>query len=178
MNANLQRKHEIVSEVKNRFEWANLAVLAQYRGVNVAGMSDLRKQARHTNVEIRVVKNTLAKRAVEETEFECLRDSFEGPLAIALSNDPVAAAKLISEFSKKNEKFKFQAGAMNGVMMDADQFKQIATLPSREELLAKLVGTAASPISSLLGVLSQIPASLVRTLSAVRDQKSTAEEYT
>ena len=175
MNANLQRKHEIVSEVKQRFEQANFAVLAQYRGVNVAGMSTLRRQARNSNVDITVVKNTLARKAVEDTEFECLKNSFQGPLAIALSDDPVAAAKLVSDFSKTNEFFKFHSGAMNGELLDDAQFNQIASLPGRDVLLANLVGTVSAPIANFMSVLNQIPASLVRVLAAVRDSKEQAQ---
>ncbi len=172
MNANLQRKQEIVEEVKGKFEWANFAVLAEYRGIDVAGMSELRRQARASNVDVRIVKNTLARRAVEGTEFECLKDSFQGPIAIALADDPVTGAKVVADFSKDHEAFRFHSGAVNGKLLVDEQFRHIAKLPSREILLAMLAGTAAAPIANFVSALNQIPASFVRTLAAVRDAKA------
>lgn len=171
MNANLQRKQEIVEQLKDQLQSANLAVLAEYRGVNVAGMSDLRRQARESNVRVQVVKNSLARRAVEDTDYACLSDQLLGPLAIATSSDPVAAAKLVADFAKQHEPFQIQAGAMNGQLLDAANVNQLAKLPSRDELIGQLVGVTAAPIRNFLGVLNQLPTALVRTLAAVRDAK-------
>ncbi len=172
MNENLQRKHKIVDEVHDGFKAAHLAVLAEYRGVDVAGMSALRRNARESNVQIQVVKNTLAKRAVENTEFECLTEHFIGPVAIALSDDPVNAAKTVSNFAKDNPNFKVQTGAMKGELVSVDQIKRMADLPGRDELLAQLVGTLAAPLQSLVRTLNALPSNLVYALAAVRDSKS------
>ena len=172
MNENLQRKHEIVEEVRERFLASKIVILAEYRGVDVSGMTELRRSARELNVYVRIVKNTLAKRAVENTGYECLKDQFLGPLAIALSDDPVVVAKLMHEFSKSNDALKIQTGAMNGEILSPEELKVLATLPSRDELLAKLVGTMSAPLQNLVGTLSQIPASMIRVLSAVRDSRS------
>jgi len=172
MNENLQRKHQIVDEVHNGFKAANLAILAEYRGVDVAGMSALRKRARESNVQIQVVKNTLAKRAVENTEFECLMDHFTGPVAIAMSDDPVSTAKTIAEFAKSEPLFKVQTGAMNGELVAVEQIEHLAELPSREELLAKLLGTMAAPLQKLVATLHALPSNLVYGLAAIRDSKS------
>ena len=171
MNVNLQRKQEIVEQLKDRLQSANLAVLAEYRGVNVAGMSDLRRQARESDVHVQVVKNSLARRAVEDTDYACLTNQLLGPLAIASSTDPVAAAKLVADFAKKHEPFQIHAGAMNGQLLDAANVNQLAKLPGREELIGQLVGVTAAPIRNLLGTLNQLPTMLVRTLAAVRDAK-------
>lgn len=172
MNENLQRKHEIVEEVRERFLASKIVILAEYRGVDVSGMTELRRSARELNVYVRIVKNTLARRAVENTGYECLKDQFLGPLAIALSDDPVVVAKLMHEFSKSNDALKIQTGAMNGEILSPEELKVLATLPSRDELLAKLVGTMSAPLQNLVGTLSQIPASMIRVLSAVRDSRS------
>lgn len=175
MNANLARKHEIVDETRKMLENCTLAVLADYRGVDVAGMSQLRKNARDANVSVKIMKNSLARRAVENTRFECLADSFSGPLAIAWSEDPVALAKVVSKFEKSNEHFSFRAGAMDGQALSAEQFSNLASLPSHDELIAKFVGTCSSPLANFVTILNRLPTSLVLALSAVRDQKQQAE---
>lgn len=175
MNENLQRKHRIVDTVQKEFESATLAVLSQYRGVDVAGMGELRRKARKTNVHIQVVKNTLARRAVENTEFECLRDEFKGPVALAISDDPVAVAKTVSDFAADHSAFKIQTGAMNGQLLSVEQLEQIAKLPNREELLAKLLGTMAAPMQKFVSTLNEIPSGFLRVLAAVRDADESAK---
>lgn len=171
MNENMQRKHQIVDEIHEKFQASSLLILAEYRGVDVAGMNDLRRRAREANVQVRVMKNSLARRAVENTHYECLKEQFLGPLAIALSEDPVAVAKLLDDFEKSNEHFKIQCGAMNGTELTPDELKVLATLPSREELLAKLLGTLNAPMQQFVTTLHQIPSKLLRTLAAIRDSK-------
>lgn len=172
MNENLAKKHQIVDAVHNDFKAAALAIVAEYRGVNVAGMSELRRSAHESNVHIQVVKNTLARRAVQETEFECLTDHFTGPVAIATADNPVVAAKTVSGFAKTNPQFKVQAGAMNGRLVNEDEINALASMPSREELLAMVVGTMAAPMQKLVSTLHALPSKLVRTMAAVRDQKA------
>ncbi len=169
MNENLARKQQIVEKVHNHFLSSKLAVLAEYRGVDVAGMSDLRRRARESDVHIQVVKNTLARRAVKFTEFECLTEHFTGPVAIAVANDPVAAAKTVAEFAKTHNEFKIQTGAFQGQLISVEEVQQLATMPSRDELLAKLLATIAAPIQQFVSTLNEIPSSFVRCLAAVRD---------
>ena len=171
MNENLQRKHQIVDQVHKELQSANLAILAEFRGVDVAHMGNLRRNARQSNVRIQVVKNTLARRAAQDTDFECLIDYFTGPIAIATSEDPVAAAKTIADFSKENKTFTIRTGALNGELLSEEKLEQIAKLPSREELLGKLVGTLAAPLQRFVNALNGIPTGLVRVLAAVKDSK-------
>ncbi|MDE0308661.1 MAG: 50S ribosomal protein L10 [Acidiferrobacterales bacterium] len=175
MNENLERKHQIVDAVHKDLESAKLAVLSEYRGVDVAGMGVLRREAREANVRIQVVKNTLARRAVDDTDFECLKEHFNGPLALAVADDPVAVAKTLSEFAAKNTQFRIQTGAMNGQLISAEQLEQIAKLPGRDELLARLMGTMAAPIQKFVSTLNEIPSGFVRVLAAVRDSEESSE---
>ena len=171
MNENLQRKHQIVDQVHKELQSANLAILAEFRGVDVANMSNLRRKARETNVRIQVVKNSLARRAAEDTDFECLIDHFVGPVALATSEDLVAVAKTIANFSKENNTFTIRTGALNGELLSEEKLEKIARLPSREELLGKLAGTLAAPIQRFVNALNAIPTGLVRVLAAVKDSK-------
>ena len=171
MNENLERKHQIVDAVRQEFLAANVALLAEYRGVSVAGMTELRRKARESNVNVRIVKNTLARRAVDDTDFECLTEHFGGPLAIAVSEDPVAVAKVLSEFAKNNDAFEIRVGAMNRELLSPENIAAIAKLPGRDELIATLLGTMTAPIQQLVNTLNQVPASLVRVLAAIRDSK-------
>lgn len=174
MSLNLEEKKAVVAEVAEQFKTAQAAVLAEYRGLTVAQMTELRSKARKSQVYLRVVKNTLAERAVEGSTFEVLRDKFSGPLALAISKDPVAVAKLLSEFAKDNDKLQIRAGAMSGKLMSLDQVQALAKLPSREQLLATLAGTLQAPIVKFVRTLNEVPSKFVRTLAAVRDAKGSA----
>ena len=147
---------------------------AEYRGLPVAQMPVLRRKAHDGKVYLRVVKNTLARRAVEGTSFECLKDQMVGPLAFAVSTDPVAAAKILSEFAKDNEALKIKAGAMGGKLMSLAQIQALAVLPGREQLLAQLLGTMRAPVQKFVQTLNEVPAKFVRALAAVRDAKASA----
>ncbi len=174
MSLNIEQKKAVVAEVAEQFKAAQAAVLAEYRGLTVAQMTELRKRARHSQVYLRVVKNTLAARAIEGSTFECLREQLSGPLALAISKDPVAVAKLLSEFAKDNETLKIRIGAMSGKLMSLAQVQALAKLPSREQLLATLAGTLQAPIVKFVRTLNEVPSKFVRTLAAVRDAKSKA----
>ncbi len=174
MSLNLEEKKAVVAEVAEQFKAAQAAVLAEYRGLTVAQMTELRKKARQSQVYLRVVKNTLAERAVQGSTFEVLRDKFSGPLALAISKDPVAVAKLLSEFAKDNDKLQIRVGAMSGKLMSLEQVQALAKLPSREQLLATLAGTLQAPIVKLARTLNEVPSKFVRALAAVRDAKSSA----
>jgi len=174
MSLTFEEKKAVVAEVSAQVADAQAAVLAEYRGLTVAQMTDLRRKAHEAGVYLRVVKNTLARRAVKGTGFECLSDHMVGPLAFAVSVDPVATAKVLSTFAKDNEKFAIMAGAMSGKLISIEEIKALSKLPSREELLAKLLGTMQAPVQKFVQTLNEVPAGFVRTLAAVRDSKQAA----
>ena len=171
----LENKKQIVKRLKDRFSQAKLVVLTDYKGLNVAAMNDLRAKLREAGVEYQVVKNTMLRRAAEETDAARLIDSFVGPSAIALSlEDPVAPAKVLSEFAKANQKLEIKAGVMEGKLLDAASIKALADLPSRDVLLAKLLSVMVAVPTGMVTVLNEIPAQFVRALAAVRDRKEAA----
>jgi len=174
MSLSLEDKKAVVAEVSGQLKDAQAAMLAEYRGLSVAQMTTLRRKAHESKIYLRVVKNTLARRAVDGTSYECLKDAMVGPLAYAISADPVAVAKLLSEFAKDNEQLKIKAAAMSGKLMSLDQVKALATLPGREQLLAQLLGTMQAPIANFVRTLNEVPSKFVRTLAAVRDAKQAA----
>jgi len=174
LSLNLEEKKEVVAEVSERLKKAQAVVLAEYRGITVEDITGLRKEARASGVYLRVLKNTLARRAVQGTPFEKLAAQMVGPLAYGISDDPVAAAKVLQAYAKKNEKLVIKGGAMPNVMMTAKEVGQLATMPSREELLARLMGTMQAPIAKFVQTLNEVPGKFVRTVAAVRDQKEKA----
>ncbi len=174
MSLNLQQKQAVVAEVAKQVAGAQAIVLAENRGMAVADMTKLRAKARESGVYFRVVKNTLVRRAVTGTPFEKLSDRMVGPLAYGISPDPVAVAKVLNDFAKSNEKFVITAGAMPGQVMTAKDVAALASLPSREELLSRLLGTMQAPIAKFVRTLNEVPARFVRTLAAVRDAKPAA----
>ena len=174
MSLTLDEKKAVVAEVAEKLTGAQVAMLAEYRGLSVAQMTTLRRKAYDGKVYLRVVKNTLARRAVEGTSFECLKDQMVGPLAFAVSADPVAVAKILSEFAKDNVMLKIKAGAMSGKLMSLAQIQALAVLPGREQLLAQLLGTMQAPVRTFVQTLHEIPTKFVRALAAVRDAKAQA----
>lgn len=172
MSLNLEEKKAVVAEVSEQVSKAQAIILAEYRGLEVGDMTQLRAQARKSGVYLRVLKNTLVRRAVDGTPFSGLSNDMVGPLVFGISADPVAAAKVLSEFAKSNEKFVIKAGAMPNQVMNANGVKALASMPSREELLAKLLGTMQAPIAKFVRTLNEVPTGLVRSLAAVRDQKA------
>jgi large subunit ribosomal protein L10 len=171
MGLNRQEKAAVVEEVGALVASSQSIVVAEYRGLDVDAITRLRKQARSQGVQLRVLKNTLARRAVGGTPFSGLSDKLIGPLVYGFSNDPVAAAKVLSSFAKDNDKLIVKAGGMPNFVMDEKGVKQLATMPSREELLAKLMATMQAPIGQFVRTLNEVPSRLVRTLAAVRDAK-------
>src|SRR5512141_1249714 len=170
MSLNLQEKQAVVAEVAKQVAGAQAIVMAENRGMPVAAMTQLRAKARASGVYFRVVKNTLVRRAVADTPFATLADKMVGPLAYGIGPDPVAVAKVLSDFAKGNEKFVITGGAMPGQMMSAKDIASLAALPSRDELIAKLLGTMQAPIVKLVRTMNEVPARFVRTLAAVREQ--------
>jgi len=172
LGLSLEQKQAMVSEVAAKLQGAQSVIVAEYRGLNVERVTQLRSKARKSGVWLRVLKNTLARRAVKGTPFEKLSEQMVGPLMYGISQDPVAGAKVLSEFAKENELFVIKAGAMPNAVMSAQDIKALSQLPSREELLAKLLGTMQAPMTKLVRTLNEVPGKFVRTLAAYRDQKS------
>jgi len=168
---NREAKAVVIDEVSAELAQAQSVILAEYRGLDVANITDLRKKARQSGVYLRVMKNTLVRRAVAGTPFEALADRMVGPLIYGISKDPVAAAKVMNDFAKTNEVFVIKAGAMRNYLMDAAGVKALASMPSRDELLATLVGTMQAPIVKFVRTLNEVPASFVRTVDALRAQR-------
>jgi large subunit ribosomal protein L10 len=172
LGLSLEQKQAMVSEVSGQLEGAQAVIVAEYRGLNVELVTQLRSKARKSGLYLRVLKNTLARRAVQGTPFEKLAGELTGPLMYGIAKDPVAGAKVLSEFAKDHEFFVIKAGAMPNAMMSAKDVKALALLPSREELLAKLMATMLAPVTTLVRTMNEVPGRFVRTLAAVRDAKS------
>jgi len=149
-------------------------VLAEYRGMTVAQLTNLRKEARDAGVWIRVVKNNLAKLVIDGSDFECLTEHFVGPVIFSASEDPVAVAKVMAKAAKDNDSLNITAGAMNGSLMDKEMIESLSKLPGRDELLAKLMGTMMAPAQKFVSTLNEVPGKFVRTLSAVAESKEAA----
>jgi len=163
LSLNLTEKKAVVAEVSAQVAQAQAIVLAEYRGIGVANMTVLRAEARKSGVYLRVLKNTLVRRAVEGTPFAALADAMVGPLVFGISSDAVSAAKVINNFAKTNDKIVIKAGAMPNQVMDAAGVQALATTLSREELLAKFACT-----------LNEVPTKFARAIAAVRDAKEAA----
>ena len=171
MSLSIDQKKAVVSEAVQIFSAAEAAVLAEYRGLSVAQITELRSEARSNGVDIRVVKNTLARRSVSGTPFECLSDHFVGPVLISSAGDPIAVAKVISKFAKDHEALKIMVGVMNGDLIDNSTIQMLAKLPSRDELLATLMATMNAPLEKFVRTLNEVPGKLVRTMAAYRDSR-------
>jgi large subunit ribosomal protein L10 len=174
VSLNRKEKAVVIEDVTTQVATAQSIVVAEYRGLDVASVTVLRKNARASGVYLRVLKNSLARKAIVGTPFEALSTKLVGPLIYAISADPVAAAKVLSAFAKDNEKLDIKAGALPNSILDVNGVKALATMPSREELLSKLLGTMQAPIAQFVRTLNEVPTKFVRGLAAVRDQKQTA----
>ena len=171
----LAEKQAVVAEVAGVAASAHSAVAAEYAGLTVAQMTNLRKAAREAGVYLRVVKNTLARRALENTSFACMTDSLVGPLVLAFSQEDLgSAARVVSEFSKTNDKLVVRLVALGGKLLPAEAVEQVAKLPTRDEALSMLAGVMLAPVVKLVRTLNEPHAKLVRTIDAVRNQKQAA----
>lgn len=171
MGLSLKQKQDLVAEVGEQVAKAQAVVIAEYRSLTVADMTELRRRARGAGVYLRVVKNTLARRAVEGTPFAGLSDQLTGPLAYGISTDPVSAAKVLSDYAKANDKLVIRGGAIANQVMTAQDVGRLASMPSREQLLAQLMGTMKAPVGKFVQTLNEVPGKFVRTLAAVREQR-------
>jgi large subunit ribosomal protein L10 len=169
---NIEDKKQFVAELHQRFEKSKVVILTDYKGLDVATMTELRRRLREADVEYQVIKNTMLKRASEGTGVEKIKDEFFGTSAIALSyNDPVAPAKVLTEFAKKNEKLNIRVGVLHGKVLDIAAIKSLANLPSREQLLAQVLSAMIAVPTSLVTALSDVPRRMVNVLQAIKKQK-------
>ena len=174
MALNREAKASMIADVSAQLAKAQAVIVAEYRGLDVSSMTELRRKARQSGVYLRVLKNTLVRRAIAGTPFEKLSDQMVGPLIYGVSQDPVAVAKVLQDFAKANERLVIRAGALPNSIIDANAIKALAALPSREELLAKLLGTMQAPTVKFVQTLNEVPTSFVRALAAVLDQREQA----
>jgi large subunit ribosomal protein L10 len=175
MPIGLKEKQAIVAEVNETASQALSAVMADYRGVSVDDMTSLRKQAREAGVQVRVIRNTLARRAFEGTEYECMNEVMLGPNILAFSlEDPGAGARVFKDFAKENEDFEIKALSVGGKLLPADQIDALAKLPTRDEAIAMLMAVMQAPITKLARTLNDVPGKVTRVVAAVRDQKQEA----
>ena len=175
MAIGLEDKKQIVSEVNQAANSALSAVLADYHGVDVADMTALRKTARENKVYLRVVRNTLLKMAVAETEFECIQEVLVGPTILAFSQeDPGAAARVLKDFAKENKEFEIKALSVGGKLMEANQIDVLAKLPTLDQARSMLMSVMLAPVTKLVRTVNEVPSKLTRAVAAVRDQKQEA----
>ncbi len=175
MAMRLEDKKAVVAEVNAVAAEALSAVAAEYRGLTVEQMTELRKEARNSGVYLRVVKNTLARRALQGTDFECMQDELSGPLLLAFSQeDPGCAARVVKDFAKSNEQLVVRMVSIGGEALPANDIDRLASLPTREQALAMLLGVMQAPIAKFVRTLAEPTAKMVRTFAAVRDSKEAA----
>ena len=175
MALNLEDKKALVAEVAEVAAKAQSVVAAEYRGLTVSQMTELRSKARKSGVYMRVVKNTLARKALAGTSFEAVGPKLKGPLVLAFSkDDPGAAARVVKDFAKANEKLVATLVSLGGQVLPPKDLDAVASLPTREQALSMLLGTLKAPSQKLVSTLAAVPSKLVRTLAAVRDQKQAA----
>ncbi len=175
MALNLEGKKALVAEVAEVAARAQSVVAAEYRGLTVGQMTELRARARRQGVYMRVVKNTLARKALAGTSFESVGPKLKGPLVLAFSkDDPGAAARVVKDFAKAHDKLVATLVSLGGQVLSAAELERVASLPTREQALSMLLGVLKAPMSKLVRTLAEPPAKLARTLAAVRDQKQAA----
>lgn len=172
MTLKLVDKQAIVAELTQVIEKSNSAITADYRGLTVSEMTELRIKAREQGVYMRVVRNTLARRAVQDTAYACLQESLVGPLVLFFSQeDPGAAARVLNDFVKKHEHIEVRAIALDGELLAADQLKAVASLPTKEQSIAMLMSVIQAPITKTVRALAETYTKVVRVVGAVADQK-------
>jgi large subunit ribosomal protein L10 len=175
MALTLEEKQAIVADVAKVAETAFSAIAAEYRGLTVEALTQLRNDARKADVYVRVVKNTLARRALENTAFECMQDGLSGPMILAFSmRDPGAAARVIRDFVKQNDRLKVKLLAVGGKLLGPQDLEAMAKLPTYEEAISQLLSVMQGPVAKLARTFKEVPSKLARTLAAVRDAKQAA----
>ena len=175
MALNLEGKKAVVAEVAEIASTAYSAVAAEYRGLTVSDMTTLRNAAREQHVQIRVIRNTLARRAVDGTDFACMQEGMTGPLVYGFSmEDPGSVARVMSEFSKENDKFEVKMVSLGGNLLPASEITRLAKMPTKDQAISILMGTMKAPVEKLVRTLVAPTSKMVRTLAAVRDAKEAA----
>ena len=175
MALNLDQKKAVVAEVAEVAANAHSAIAAEYIGLTVEDMTTLRVKARESNVYLRVVKNTLARRAFEGTDFECMSDGMVGPMVLAFSQeDPGSAARVISDFAKENDKLVVKLVSVGGELLEAGDIKRLASMPTKDQAISMLMSVMNAPVEKLARTLNEVPTKLVRVIAAVRDAKDAA----
>jgi large subunit ribosomal protein L10 len=168
----ITEKKRIAEDLQERFEKSTLVILTDYKGLDVESMNALRRKLRDANTDYQVVKNSLLVRASESNDVALIKDHFKGPSAIALTDgDPVSPAKVLTEFTKENDKFEVKVGVLNGKIMDLNGIKALSALPSREVLLAQVLSTMNAVPTSLVTALSDVPRRMVNVIQALKDKK-------
>ncbi len=171
----LEQKQAIISEVSQVAADAHSAIAAEYRGLTVSEITELRAKARETGVYLKVVKNTLAKRALEGTPYECMRDGLVGPLMLAFSQeDPGSAARLVKDFAKQNDLLAVKMISIGGELLDASELTKLSSLPTKDQAISLLMAVMKAPVEKFVRTLNEPHGKLVRTIAAVRDQKQAA----
>ncbi len=171
----LEEKKQITQDLHEKFSRSKVVIVTEYKGLDVAAISDLRKKLRESEIEYRVAKNTLLERASEGTEAALIKESFKGPSAIALSyNDPVAPAKVLVKYAESNKKLIIKAGVLNGKVLDFNAIKSLSTMPPREVILSQLLSAMNGVPTAFVRVLNEIPRKLLYVLQAIKNQKEAA----
>ncbi len=172
MALSFEEKKAIVADVAEVAASAHSAVAAEYNGLSSEDMTDLRAKARIGGVYLRVVKNTLARRAIDGTDFDCMKDALVGPLVLAFSQeDPGSAARVLKDFSKENDKLVIKALSVGGQLLAASEIDRLASLPTKDQAISMLMSVMQGPVTKLVRTLNEVPGKLVRTVAAVRDAK-------
>ncbi len=175
MSLTLEQKKTVVAEVADIAGSAHSVIAAEYSGISVEALTDLRAKARSGGVYLRVVKNTLARRALADTDFACMTDELQGPLMLAFSQeDPGAAARVLSDFAKDNEQLVIRLVSIGGKLLDPSEIKRLASLPTRDQAISMLMSVMMAPVGKFVRTLNEVPGKLVRTVEAVRQQKEAA----
>ncbi len=175
MSLTLEQKKAVVAEVAEIAKVAHSAVAAEYRGLTVGELTELRAKARNEGVYVRVVKNSLARRAVEGTEFECMTQGFVGPLMLAFSQeDPGSAARVVKDFAKGHDKLVVKMLSVGGQLFAASELDRLASMPTRDQAISLLMAVMKAPLDKFARTLNEVPGKMVRTVAAIRDQKQSA----
>ena len=175
MSLSFDQKQVVVSEVREIAAGAHSALAAEYAGITVEEMTELRVKARQDGVSLRVVKNTLARRALEDTDFSCMSDGLTGQLILAFSQqDPGGAARVLGDYAKENDKLVIKLVSIGGQLFDASEVKRLASLPTKDQAISMLMSVMQAPVTKFVRTLNEVPGKLVRTMAAVRDQKEAA----
>lgn len=171
----LEQKQKIVEELAEKFKKSKVLIVTDYKGLNVTTLNDLRRKLRESDIEYRVVKNTLLARASDDTDVSKIKDSFKGPSAIAMSfEDPVAPAKVLTKFAEENKKLEIKIGVMGNRVLSLDDIKVLSSLPAREVVLARLLSAMNAVPTGLVSALSNIPRKMINVIQAIKEQKEAA----